>query len=268
MSEKSSEKFVIFGNPVEHSKSPQMHNAGFSHITMDASYDKYLVEDAKKLKKIFLDNKFCGANITVPHKEAAFEQADEVIGIAKKIGAVNTYVKEDGKIKAYNTDAPGFLKAIESFGTINKVLIIGAGGTARAIAFALQEEGKEVSILNRSKEKLKFFKENGFITYTWDSFRLDNFDLVVNSTSAGLKDELYPCNKTQLENIFLNSSNAFDCIYGKETPFLRLAKEEGVKCKDGEDMLLYQGILAFEYFTKKEANKTLIEIMRNALTKD
>jgi len=268
MSKSLSEKFVIFGNPVEHSKSPQMHNAGFDHFSIDASYEKYLLEDAKKIKKIFLDNKFSGANITVPHKETAFAQADEVIGIAKKIGAVNTYVKENGKVLAYNTDGPGFLKAIESFGEVKKVLIIGAGGTARAIAFALQEQGKEVSILNRSKEKLAFFKENGFVTYTWDSFRLDHFDLVVNSTSAGLSDDLYPCNKTQLENIFLNSVNAFDCIYGKETPFLSLAKEEGLKTKDGEDMLLYQGILAFEYFSKKPANKTLIEIMRNALKKD
>ena len=265
MSEPEHEKFVIFGNPVEHSKSPQMHNAGFNHISMDANYEKYQLEDAKKLKKIFLDNKFQGANITVPHKEAAFKQADEVVGIAQKIGAVNTYIKKDGKVFAYNTDAPGFLKAIESFGEINKVLIIGAGGTAKAIALGLQEEGKKVSILNRSREKLEFFKQNGFETYTWDSFRLDNFDLVVNSTSAGLKDDAYPCNKTQLENIFINSSNAFDCIYGKETPFLALAKHEGLKTKDGEDMLLYQGILAFEYFTSTQANNELTTVMRNAL---
>ena len=265
MSDNEQQKFVIFGNPVEHSKSPQMHNAGFNHLQYNANYDKFLVEDEKRLKKFFIDNNLKGANITVPHKEAAFKQADEVIGIAQEIGAVNTYIYDDNKIKAYNTDAPGFLKAIESFGAIKKVLVIGAGGTAKAIALALKAEGKEVIILNRSREKLEFFKKHGCKTYNWDSFQLDHFDLVVNSTSAGLKDDAYPCNKTQLENIFMNSDNAFDCIYGKETPFLKLAKEEGLTIKDGEDMLLYQGVLAFEYFTKQEATQELIDTMRKAL---
>lgn len=265
MSDNEQQRFVIFGNPVEHSKSPQMHNAGFQYIKFDGNYDKFLVEDAKRLKKIFIENKLKGANITVPHKEAAFEQADEVIGIAQKIGAVNTYIYENNKVKAYNTDAPGFLKAIEEFGTIKKVLIIGAGGTAKAIALALQDEGKDVTILNRTREKLEFFKEHGFKTYNWDSFQLDHFDLVVNSTSAGLNDDAYPCNKTQLENIFINSDNAFDCVYGKETPFLKLAKEEGLKTKDGEDMLLYQGVLAFEYFTGQTASEELTNTMRKAL---
>lgn len=260
------EKFAIFGDPVEHSKSPQMHNAAFKHNGISANYEKCHVKDGKKLKKVFLDNNYLGANITVPHKELAFAQADEVVGIAKEIGAVNTYIRnEDNKVIAYNTDAPGFLKAIESFGKIKKVLIIGAGGTAKAIALALKEEGKEVTVLNRSRNRLDFFKEHGIITYDWDSFRMDHFDLVVNSTSAGLKDAKYPCKKTQLENIFLNTTNAFDCIYGKETPFLKLAKEEGLATKDGEDMLLYQGVLAFEYFADLKANKSLIDIMRNAL---
>lgn len=265
MSEKIEETFVIFGNPVEHSKSPQMQNAGFQAINYNGHYEKYLLEDAKRLKKIFKDNNYTGANITVPHKETAFAQADIVEGIAQEIGAVNTYIKKDNKIVAFNTDAPGFLKAIESFGYLEKILIIGAGGTAKALALALQKEGKDVYILNRSREKLEFFKEKGFTTYTWDSFRLDNFDLVVNSTSAGLKDDLYPCNKTQLENIFMNSSNAFDCIYGKETPFLALAKEEGLKTKDGEDMLLFQGLLAFELFTDAKADSSVLEAMRKGL---
>lgn len=265
MPKNSSLKFVIFGDPVEHSKSPQMYNAGFEQININANYGKNHLVDGKKLKATFLANNLDGANITVPHKKEAFKQADEVIGIAKEIGAVNTYVKENNKILAYNTDAPGFLKAIESFGKLEKILIIGAGGTARALSIALKNENKEVYVLNRSKEKLEFFKKHGVITYTWDSFRMDNFDLVVNSTSAGLKDDLYPCNKTRLENIFLNSSNAFDCIYGKETPFLKLAKKEGLRTKDGEDMLLYQGVLAFELYTKQKASPELITTMRKAL---
>ncbi|RXJ86714.1 shikimate dehydrogenase [Arcobacter sp. CECT 8985] len=260
--------YAIFGDPVEHSKSPQMHNSAFEFLNLDAVYKKHHLKDGKKLKEEFLNNLYAGANITVPHKEQAFKQADEVIGIANEIKAANTYIKKDNKVLAYNTDAPGFLKAIESFGNINKVLVIGAGGTAKAISLALKEKGIDVVVVNRSESKLEFFKEKDIKSYSWKDFRLDYFDLVVNSTSAGLKDDKLPMNKSQLENIFLNSSYAFDCIYGKETPFLALAKKEGLETKDGEDMLLFQGVLAFEYFTNTKIDSKTIEIMRKALKEE
>ncbi|WP_428023033.1 shikimate dehydrogenase [Arcobacter sp.] len=267
MSQKEKEKFLIFGNPVEHSKSPQMHNSAFSHLNINSFYDKYLLTDAKKLKDVFNSENARGANITVPFKEDAYKLADEVVGIANEIKAVNTYVKKDNKLFAYNTDAPGFMKAIEDFGKINSVLILGAGGTAKAIAMALKEANIEVRILNRSNEKLNFFKEQGFKTYTWNNFQMNHYDLIVNSTSAGLKDDEYPIKKTTLESIFLNAKFAFDCVYGKETPFLKLAREEGLIAKDGEDMLLYQGVLAFELFTDTILDTKTIEIMREALKK-
>jgi shikimate dehydrogenase len=262
------EKFLIFGNPIEHSKSPQMHNSAFNHLNLNCFYDKYLLVDGKKIKEIFNLQNAKGANITVPHKENAYKLADEVVGIANEIKAVNTYVKKDDKIYAYNTDAPGFIKAIKDFGKIKSVLILGAGGTAKAIAMALKEANIEVRILNRSAENLLFFKEQGFKTYTWNNFQMNHYDLIVNSTSAGLKDDEYPIKKTTLESIFLNAKFAFDCVYGKVTPFLRLAKEEGLKSKDGEDMLLYQGVLAFELFTDTTLDNETIEIMRQALKKE
>ncbi len=262
------EKFLIFGNPVEHSKSPQMHNSAFEHLNINSYYDKYLLTDGKKIKDTFNHENAKGANITVPFKEDAFRQADEVVGIANEIEAVNTYIKKDNKVFAYNTDAPGFMKAIKDFGEIKSVLILGAGGTAKAIAMALKEKNIEVRILNRSAEKLAFFKEQGFKTYTWGNFQMNHYDLIVNSTSAGLKDEDYPIKKTTLESIFLNAKFAFDCIYGKETPFLKLARLEGLETKDGEDMLLYQGVLAFELFTDTKADETLIEVMRKALKEE
>jgi len=265
MSDNSTKQFLIFGDPVEHSKSPQMQNAGFKNLNIDAHYEKYHLKAEKLLKKTFLEKGIDGANITVPYKEAAFKQADEIVGVAEKIGAVNTYIKHDDKIFAYNTDAPGFMKAIEDFGEIQTVLLMGAGGTAKAIAVALREAGIQVSVLNRSKNRLEFFKELGCKTFTWDSFMLDSFDLIVNSTSAGLKDEEYPLEKRRLENIFFNARFAFDCIYGKETPFLKLARKEGIKVKDGEDMLLYQGVLAFKLFTGQEAGISTIEAMRAGL---
>ncbi|WP_419769699.1 MAG: shikimate dehydrogenase [Candidatus Marinarcus sp.] len=258
-------KFAIFGDPVEHSKSPQMHNNGFKSIHLNALYEKYHLLDGKTLKTIFLKQEYKGANITVPHKEEAFKQADEVIGLAKKIGAVNTYVKKNNKILAYNTDAPGFLKAIESFGEINSVLILGAGGTAKALAVALMEQHKEVTVLNRSENRLDFFRQLGCKTYSWDNFELKSYDLVVNSTSAGLKDSSYPVDKVLLKEIFQHAKYAFDCIYGKTTPFQALAKESHLKLKDGEDMLLYQGVLAFEYFTDTICNDQTIEAMRKGL---
>ncbi|MFA7084535.1 MAG: shikimate dehydrogenase [Arcobacteraceae bacterium] len=257
--------FAIFGNPVEHSKSPQMHNAGFKHLNIEAQYIKHQLEDGTTIKQTFLSNHYHGANITVPHKEHAFKNADEVRGIAKKIEAVNTYVLENNKVIAYNTDAPGFIKAIKSFGTIKTALLLGAGGTAKAIALALKEKNIEVTVLNRSENKLEFFKQHNIPNYSWESFKPKKYDLIINSTSAGLKDELLPCPTEILDSVLSQASFAFDCIYGKITPFLALAKTKGLEIKDGEDMLLFQGVLAFEYFTNTSADKKLVESMRKGL---
>ena len=259
------DKFTIFGNPVKHSKSPNMQNSGLNHIRFDGEYNKTLLEDGTQIKKVFLANKFRGANITVPHKEDAFKNADEVRGLAQKIGAVNTYINENGKVVAYNTDAPGFMKAIEEFGTIKKAIILGAGGTAKAIAVAFKDAGIETTVLNRSKNRLDFFKKLGCITSSWDNFKCESYDLVVNSTSAGLTDSSYPAPLELLIPILDNGKFAIDCIYGKETPFLAEAKKHCLLSKDGEDMLLYQGVIAFEYFTNTKATKELIKAMRRGL---
>ena len=259
------EKFAIFGNPVAHSKSPQMQNAGLNHINSDGNYEKHHLENGNEIKEVFLKNNYKGANITVPHKEFAYENADEIRGLAKEIKAVNTYILEDGKVIAYNTDAPGFLKAIESFGTIKNVLLLGAGGTAKAIALALKSKNINVTVLNRSEGKLEFFKEHQIPCFSWENFEPQSYDLVVNSTSAGLKDEYLPCDKKILETVLKDASFAFDCVYGKITPFLALAKENGLEIKDGEDMLLFQGVLAFEYFTNTKANESLVKAMRKGL---
>ncbi len=258
--------FTIFGNPVSHSKSPQMHNAGFKQINFDGNYTKSHLENGNEIKNVFLANNIKGANITVPHKENAFKNADKVVGLANKIGAVNTYINENGTVLAYNTDAPGFMKAIEEFGTINTAIIIGAGGTAKAIAVAFAEKGIKTTILNRSKNRLDFFDGLSCDTYSWDDFKVQNsYDLVVNSTSAGLKDENYPAPLEILNTILNNSKYAIDCIYGKTTPFLKQAESYKLKYKDGEDMLLYQGVIAWELFTNIKATDEVTESMRKGL---
>jgi shikimate dehydrogenase len=261
-------KYTIFGNPVSHSKSPQMHNAGFKQLNIDAIYNKSYLENGSNIKQVFIDNHIQGANITVPHKEDAFKNADEVRGLALEIGAVNTYINKNNKVVAYNTDAPGFMKAIEEFQdkkSIKTAIILGAGGTAKAIAVAFKNAGIKTTVVNRSQNRLNFFRELGCAVSNWDNFHCKSYDLVVNSTSAGLKDDSYPLPLNLLNDILNNTIFAIDCIYGKITPFLNLANSKELQCKDGEDMLLYQGVIAFELFTGIKADKYLIEAMRRGL---
>ena len=243
--------FTIFGNPVAHSKSPQIHNSAFGGLGVDANYSKTLLKDGSKLRDKFFELDIDGANITVPHKEEAFRICDELDSFAQKVGAVNTIIKKDNKLYGYNKDALGFLKAISLFNIdIKTILIIGAGGTSKAISKILQDEGYIVTILNRSASRLEDFKD--FKRYTFKNFKPQKYDLIVNSTSAGLEDDSLPAPKDILENLLSNAKASVDVIYGKETPFLKLSKEFNLPSKDGADMLLFQAVIAFEKFTNHQ----------------
>ncbi|TNF44622.1 MAG: shikimate dehydrogenase [Epsilonproteobacteria bacterium] len=242
--------FAIFGNPVSHSKSPLMHNLSFQGLGFDGCYARYLLEEGEKLKETFFSLGLKGINITVPHKEHAYNACDALDPFAQKVGAVNTIVEKEGKLYGYNTDAPGFLKAISEFDDVKTVLFLGAGGTAKSTSVILKEAGYDVTVLNRSEGRLVYFRENGFETYTFDDFKPKSYDLIINMTSAGLEDDSLPCPSLILEEVIPTSKACVDVIYGKETPFLKLAKSYQKPTKDGSDMLLYQGIIAFEYFTE------------------
>jgi len=241
--------FAIFGNPVSHSKSPLMHNLAFKGLGINGCYSRYRLEDGKRLRERFFTLGLKGINITVPHKEHAFHACDVLDSFATKVGAVNTIVEKEGKLYGYNTDAPGFLKAISEFENTQSILFLGAGGTARSTAAILKEEGYQVTILNRSAGRLEKFSTLGFKTATFDTFRPTAYDLVINMTSAGLEDNSLPAPLELLDTVIPASKACIDVIYGKETPFLKLAKQYGKPTKDGSDMLLYQGIIAFEHFT-------------------
>jgi shikimate dehydrogenase len=247
--------FSIFGDPVSHSRSPLMHNSVFKNLNYKACYTRTHLLDGTQLKKTFFDLGLSGANVTVPHKEAAYKACDEVRGFAQKVGVVNTLINENGKLIGYNTDADGFMFSIEAFSNIQKVLIIGAGGTAKALSQKFLEENFEVSVLNRSLGRLNFFNEIGCKTFTWDSFELQQFDLVVNTTSAGLSDNNLPAPQELIENILNSTNYVADAIYGKITPFLQLAKDKNLPYKDGADMLLGQGVLANVLFTNHQLKK-------------
>jgi len=242
--------FAIFGNPVSHSKSPLMHNLSFKGLNYDACYARYRLKDGEKLKETFFDLGLKGINITVPHKEHAYIACDVLDPFAQKVGAVNTIVEKEGKLYGYNTDAPGFLKAISEFKEVKTVLFLGAGGTAQSTSSILHDEGYTVTILNRSSGRLERYKKEGFETYTFEDFNPSVYDLVINMTSAGLEDDSLPAPKEILDIVIPKAKACIDVIYGKETPFLKLAKSYRKPTKDGSDMLLYQGIIAFEYFTE------------------
>lgn len=258
------DKFAVFGNPIQHSISPRLHNMAIKELGLDGFYGRILLQDGEKLKEIFLNLKLNGANITVPYKQNVFKICDFTDEFSKNIGVVNTIIKKRDKIYGYNTDAPGFLKSIGHLGNIKKVLILGAGGTAKALAHAFKSQNIDIQIVNRSISKAKNFNEFEF--YNWQNFKPNNYDMVINSTSAGLNDNEFPMPKEMLIEILKHTKFAYDVIYNRKTPFLNLSHELNVPCKDGKDMLLFQAVLAFNLFYNNSLDeKKIEEAMRKVL---
>ena len=257
--------FAIIGNPVAHSKSPLMHNFAFQSLNEKSCYTRILFENSNNFKEKLLKLRVAGVNITVPYKEIAYQQCDEVVGIAKKIGAVNTVIVKNEKLIGYNTDAPGFLEAIQKFDFKN-ILILGGGGTAKALSEILNERKISFAILNRSKERLEYFKKKGYLAFCWKDFINNSYDLIINTTSAGLEDRHLPAPPYLLKKIFEKARFAYDAIYGKETPFLQMAKEYNLQTQNGETLLLYQGVFAFEIFTDYQyQTNTVIQLLKKGL---
>lgn len=256
--------FAIFGNPVSHSKSPLIHNSLFRELGVDACYTRYLLDDGSRLKEKFFELGLDGINITVPFKEDAFLACDVLDDYAKIIGAVNTIVVKDGLLYGFNTDAPGFMASLDGF-VPQKAIILGAGGTARAIAFALKKAGATVCIANRSGGRLEFFERADFRTVTFGVLdETERFDLVVNTTSAGLTDEELPLKEKKLTPLLSSAKLAYDCIY-KETLFLKTAKKLGKENKNGLDMLIWQAIFAFEKFAGIDSDKRMLNVIRKVV---
>jgi len=238
--------FAIFGNPVNHSKSPLMHNLAFKKLGFNGCYTRWQLVDGTKLRDTLFNLGLNGCNITVPHKEEAF---DIIEPFAKEVQAVNTLVLKDGKLYGYNTDAPGFYRALQKLGSTKSALIMGAGGTARALALYLRSKNIDIEVVNRSAKRLKWFEDEDFICHTWDNFKHSPKDVVINTTSAGLTDDSLPMPKELLDKTLKDTKYVVDVIYGKETPFLKEAKTFNLPFFDGSEMLLQQGIIAFDYFT-------------------
>ncbi|RAX54407.1 shikimate dehydrogenase [Helicobacter sp. 16-1353] len=255
--------FAVFGNPINHSKSPILHNFVFYKLGIDARYIRYLLESSDNFRDLFFSLGLNGANITLPYKESLVKYCDEIRGIAKNIGAINTIVREDSNLIGYNTDGIGFYKNIENE-NIKNALILGAGGSARVIAFVLRQHNINVNIANRNSKNLDFFHNNGFkVCLNNEIVYNESFDIIINATSSSINDSL-PIPRNNLENLFSKTNIAFDLMYGRECRFLELAKIENlkrnnlktqnIKIIDGSKMLLYQAISASSLFLNIEEN--------------
>lgn len=261
-------QFAVIGNPISHSLSPILHNTAFKALKINGFYGRYCLEDSKDflcLKALHLK----GANITIPFKETAFLHCTKVFGVAQQIKAVNTILFKDNQIFGYNTDALGFYQCIEKY-PLKNALILGAGGSAKAVACILQEKGIHTTILNRSQARLDTFIELGFHTSTYENFtQKESYDIIINTTPSGLTNDSLPLDKTKLASILESSQLAFDLVYGIQTPFLQLAKNLHIPFQDGKNMLINQAILAFEIFMESLDisfdKNLLIKSMQNAL---
>lgn len=260
----------IFGDPIEHTLSPLIHNEAFSYLGLDYCYVAFNVKKDKLKEAVegirALNIK--GVNITVPHKETVIQYIDELSDEAKNIGAVNTILNNEEILKGFNTDVNGFILSLKDKGISIKnknFLILGAGGAAKAIVYGILKEGGKVYIYNRTPSKAlaikEKFKKFGFIEIVeMDKSVTEKIDVIVNATSLGLKkDDPMPLNPELIkpEHVYC------DIVY-PETPLMREAERIGCKVVGGIGMLLWQAAFAFKIWTEVEAP---IEIMKKTLNK-
>ena len=283
---------AVFGAPVRHSASPAMHNAALQELGLDWTYvacpvaPEHLREALGGAQRMG----FAGVNLTVPHKELAVSMMDELDGSAREYGAVNTVVFEaedaEGlwrpvgqmrdvagpvRMRGYNTDADALVRALGEDLSIeprsSRVLLLGAGGAARAAALRLADEGVgELWLVNRTRERaLALAKEvasRSLVTDVRVGYPPGDVEVVLNATSLGLREaDALPLDTAQFP--LGHSDGVFDMVYRPaETQLLRLAREAGCRTANGLGMLLYQGAAALELWTGRTAP---VETMRRAL---
>jgi shikimate dehydrogenase len=267
----------VFGSPIAHTASPAMHNAAFAALKMNWVYLAFTVEP-KNLSCALngaRDMGMVGVNLTVPHKIAALDIVDEVHSEARKLGAVNTILMEHRRLRGFNTDGYGIVKALEEDFNLSlegkRVLVLGAGGAGRAIAVKCALEGAaKLFVANRTMAKLKPIAREVRTTQTEfvsvelkvDAVRrvIDEVDLLVNATSVGLREGE---SLGLPADLFSPKLLVYDTIYRPaETELLRTAAAAGARVANGLSMLLHQGAKSFEIWTK---NKAPLAVMRKAL---
>src|SRR5436853_1529600 len=276
----------VFGDPVAHSLSPQMQNAALKSCKIDMQYACFQIspDELQSALRLIRELNFIGVNLTTPHKIAASKLMDEIDGNAKRIGAINTVKVDNAKLRGYNTDGKGFARAVRQEFAIDlrdlRVMILGGGGAARAIALQCARENCErLVITNRTfataqklaEEVREYFtgpKVLGPVprlqSIPWEEaairFQVAHLDLIVNATPLGLnRSDPSPIPARLLAPHLM----IYDTVYGEgRTPFVLAAIEAGARAANGFSMLLHQGALAFEIWFEREAP---IGAMREAL---
>lgn len=254
MIDSNTKLYCLIGNPISKSLSPYIHNNNFKYNDINAVYLSFNVENLSDSIVGIKTLGIKGFNVTIPYKEDIIRYLDEIDPLAEKIGAVNTVKNIDGKLIGFNTDGTGFLEIFKNKNINLKdknILILGAGGAARAISFALASENvKSIAITNRNKDRaiglIEEIKKNykNLNAYCIEKkYVKDIYDIVINTTPIGM----YPnIDKTPIDTSdFSKNTIIYDIIYKpKETLFLRGAKEEGKMTINGLDMLINQAILS------------------------
>ena len=260
-------KFLVIGNPIEHSLSPTLHNYWIKNNSIEAIYDKQKLEESEledfiaQIKK----EKIHGANVTVPFKKTIIPLLDELSFEAEQTQSVNTLCFKEGKIVGHNTDIVGFETSIEKskYNAFNKeVLILGAGGVVPSIIFALNKmKVSKIKVSNRTKEKAKSLKENFQNIELIEWGEIPNFDIIINATSIGLKKE----DNIKIDFSLISGNKLFyDVIYNPiETNFLKIGNKLGNKTLNGKLMFIYQGLAAFNIWhgLKPTVDENVIKLL-------
>ena len=266
-------RLAVLGQPISHSRSPAMHNAALAELGLANEWSYEAIEvapsDFEALLRRMAAEGFVGANVTVPHKVTALELADEASAEARAIGAANTLSFSRGRIVAENTDAQGFLDSLPAPPVGERALVLGAGGSARAVAWALVTEGAQVSIWNRTPEKADgLARELG--ASAAETVDAADFDLLVNATTVGMGASTQA--STDLKSLPIDADalgerhQLVDLAYGAvDTELVRAARARGARVVDGLEVLVRQGAASFRIWTGLDPP---IEVMRRAVRSD
>jgi 3-dehydroquinate dehydratase / shikimate dehydrogenase len=245
--------YGVAGDPIEHSLSPQMMNAAFRRENLNSVYLALHAKTLEDLVKCARDIPIHGLSITMPYKQDMLKHLDNCEPLCQKVGACNTVIRsQEGKLYGFNTDVAGVTRPLEARMHLAnaKVLVLGAGGAARAAVFGLRERGANVFILNRTPQTAqKLARESGSKTVRREELKKQTFDVIINATSVGMAN-----GKTILEESEMNARVSFDLVYNPvETKFLQIARAKGLAVISGLEMFVQQGARQFEIWTGKPA---------------
>jgi shikimate dehydrogenase len=283
-------KYVgLIGYPIKHSISPFFQQAALDYYQLDIHYEAWETDPTQLQGMVnsLKEPQNIGANVTVPYKETVLPLLDEVDDLASSIGAVNTIVKTNDRLLGFNTDACGFIEALEEEGHFDpegkQVFILGAGGVARAVCFSLvQRKVTALAITDGIYERARLLAENltsytksaspgskslktDISSFQWEDLNsaraLNKCDLIVHCTTIGMKDSPQEGQSPLSLEVIPKNSLVYDVVYNPwPTPLLRLAQKAGANILGGLPMLVYQGAASFKLWTGKEAP---IDIMFN-----